>query len=248
MVFDFIREDIAGEIVTAQVQKIRTNLAVEKGITLTLSDRAMQELKSKASGNLENGGRGIGNIVESCLINPLACHLFDNNISAGGSITIDDIRSTENGYALICNGGGEPGTGISARSEGSVSSSEPGSVSGVRQQNPDHGIFGGSEEIRSRNDNHPSVSETAYVVPERTEIKSVSAPEQNQPISDVPGSKPDPVIDSSFSDRDVSGSAREQEPQSLSFSDIFGGLFSDDDNKDQKKKEKKSIDDFLKGD
>jgi DNA polymerase III delta prime subunit len=248
VVFDFIREDIAGEIVTAQVQKIRTNLAVEKGITLTLSDRAMQELKSKASGNLENGGRGIGNIVESCLINPLACHIFDNNISAGGSITIDDIRSTENGYVLICGGGGDPGTGISARSESSVSSSEQGTVSVVRQQNPDSGISGSSGDTRTGNENQPSDTEAVNTVPERADRKTDDNREQSRSESDPAANKPDHVIDPSLSDHDVSGSTREKEPQSLSFNDIFGSLFSEDNNKDQKKKEKKSIDDFLKGD
>ena len=77
VVFDFIRDDIAGEIIASQIRKIRTNLAVEKGITLNVADGAKRLLKYKASGNLENGGRGIGNIVETYLINPLSCYIFD---------------------------------------------------------------------------------------------------------------------------------------------------------------------------
>ena len=62
VVFDFIREDVANDILKAQVNKIIRNLQSEKKITLSLSDAAMEVLRVKAVGNLDNGGRGIGNI------------------------------------------------------------------------------------------------------------------------------------------------------------------------------------------
>lgn len=104
VVFDFIRDDIAGEIIASQIRKIKTNLAVEKSITLNVADGAMRLLKSKACGNLENGGRGIGNIVETYLINPLSCYIFDNNITKGATVNVDDIVTTDNGISLICDG------------------------------------------------------------------------------------------------------------------------------------------------
>ena len=72
VVFDFIREDVAEEILKGQILKITQNLQSEKDIQIILSDAAMETLKNKANSNLENGGRGIGNIVESLLIDPLA--------------------------------------------------------------------------------------------------------------------------------------------------------------------------------
>ena len=48
-------------------------------------------LVSKAIANLGNGGRGIGNIVESLLIDPLSRYLFDENIKGGVTITVNDI-------------------------------------------------------------------------------------------------------------------------------------------------------------
>lgn len=102
VVFDFIRPDVAKQILKAQVNKIVKNLLTEKRIELTLSDIAMGKLEEKALGNLANGGRGIGNIVESLLINPFSRYLFDEDIQGNVKITIDDIDAENMPYALTC--------------------------------------------------------------------------------------------------------------------------------------------------
>lgn len=102
VVFDFIREDVAYDILNSQVNKIIKNLAVEKKITLTISDNAMSTLKEKAIANLDNGGRGIGNIVESLLINPLSRYLFDNEIFSDKTIVIDRIEAEKMPFSLEC--------------------------------------------------------------------------------------------------------------------------------------------------
>ncbi|MBE5837973.1 AAA family ATPase [Butyrivibrio sp.] len=102
VVFDFIRESVAEEILQAQIQKIRTNLETEKGIIVDMSEDAYSVIKSKAMGNLENGGRGIGNIVESTFINPLARYLFDEGIFDKGHIVIKAINAEEMPYTLEC--------------------------------------------------------------------------------------------------------------------------------------------------
>lgn len=102
VVFDFIRPEVAKEILKAQVNKIIKNLMTEKRIDLSLSDVAMGKLETRALGNLANGGRGIGNIVESLLINPLSRYLFDEDIQGNVKITIDDIDAENMPYALTC--------------------------------------------------------------------------------------------------------------------------------------------------
>ena len=72
VVFDFIREEVVDEILLSQIGRIKQNLNEEKEIQLELSDDFYLALKQKACGNLINGGRGIGNMVESELINPLS--------------------------------------------------------------------------------------------------------------------------------------------------------------------------------
>lgn len=102
VVFDFIRPEVAKQILDAQVNKIVRNLATEKGIELVILDKAMSVLVAKALDNLGNGGRGIGNIVESLLINPLARYMFDEEIRNNVKITLKDIDAENMPYALDC--------------------------------------------------------------------------------------------------------------------------------------------------
>lgn len=102
VVFDFIRENVAYDILNSQVNKIIKNLSVEKKITLTISEDAMSTIKAKAIANLDNGGRGIGNIVESLLINPLSRYLFDNEIFSDKTIVIDRIEAEQMPFSLEC--------------------------------------------------------------------------------------------------------------------------------------------------
>lgn len=102
VVFDFIHPDIAKLILDSQVQKIVKNLAVEKHITILLSNTATETLTEEANNNLSNGGRGIGNVVENLLINPLSRYLFDNEIFENAEVTIEEIDTASNPPALIC--------------------------------------------------------------------------------------------------------------------------------------------------
>lgn len=63
------------------------------------ADAAYNYLLEKSLGNLENGGRGIGNVVESCLINPLARYLFEHQDA--NSIHVERIEEKDQLYHLI---------------------------------------------------------------------------------------------------------------------------------------------------
>ena len=102
VVFDFIRPEVAKEILKAQVNKIIKNLMTEKRIDLSLSDIAMGKLEERALGNLANGGRGIGNVVENLLINPLSRYLFDYEIFDNANVRIDNIDVNATPPSLIC--------------------------------------------------------------------------------------------------------------------------------------------------
>ena len=102
VVFDFIRENVAYDILNSQINKLIKKLSVEKKITLTISEDAMSTLKAKAIANLDNGGRGIGNIVESFLINPLSRYLFDSEIFSDKKIVIDRIEAEKMPFSLEC--------------------------------------------------------------------------------------------------------------------------------------------------
>ena len=99
LVFDFIREGSIEPILKKQIRNIATNLWVEKHIRLTVSEGAVNDLKEFAKADLPKGqgGRGIGNMVEEMLINPLARYMFDNAIMRDTSILVEHIwkQSTE---------------------------------------------------------------------------------------------------------------------------------------------------------
>lgn len=95
VVFDFIREDTAKEIANAQINKIFAKIFEQKGIQVILSEDARNYIYKKSFGNLENGGRGIGNVIEKNLINPLSRVIFDENIE-GGTLTVNSIYEKDN--------------------------------------------------------------------------------------------------------------------------------------------------------
>ena len=94
VVYDYIRPNVAKDILSAQINKICQNLMTDKKIDVRLSDKAFNVLQESALKNLQNGGRGIGNVVESLFINPLARYLFDNAIDENAQIIVDDITVT----------------------------------------------------------------------------------------------------------------------------------------------------------
>lgn len=102
VVFDYIRPEVAKLILNSQVNKIVKNLSTDKHIILTISEEAMSVLTEQAVGNLANGGRGVGNIVENLLINPLSRYLFDNEIFNNAKVTIDNIDVAANPPVLEC--------------------------------------------------------------------------------------------------------------------------------------------------
>lgn len=99
VVFDFIRPDVAAAILEAQVARIAGRLQEENRIVLHLEQPAREALLRRVLGNLDNGGRGIGNIVESTLLNPLARYLFEH--PGTEEIRIVDIEGGDEGVRLV---------------------------------------------------------------------------------------------------------------------------------------------------
>lgn len=102
VVFDFIRPEIAEQILTSQIDKIVRNLKLNKNIDLEIQTAAMDVLKEKSISNLDNGGRGIGNIVESIFVNPLSRFMFDNGVFDNAKIVMKSIDGENMPYACDC--------------------------------------------------------------------------------------------------------------------------------------------------
>ena len=102
VVFDFIREDSAIQILNKHIKTIISNVKDTKNIDVKIEESAVSYLKDKSFGNLENGGRGIGNVIEKYLINPLARYIFDNSVQEGVSIKIKNIVEQNKVISLEC--------------------------------------------------------------------------------------------------------------------------------------------------
>jgi energy-coupling factor transporter ATP-binding protein EcfA2 len=76
IVFDFIRADVARDILDAQIAKTLADLA-RQGVTIELAEAVRSALERLCLADLSHGGRGIRNRVEAHLINPLARLLFE---------------------------------------------------------------------------------------------------------------------------------------------------------------------------
>jgi len=98
IVFDYIRENVVQEILDINLCKIFENLQREKGITLHIQDPFREQLLKRSKENLENGGRGIGNVVETILINQLSKVLvkeLDKDIKTITLLDYDEINGLD---------------------------------------------------------------------------------------------------------------------------------------------------------
>lgn len=96
IVFDFIREEAAREILQLKLAAIAENLEREKGVKLDIRNPFREFLLHRASQDLSNGGRGISNMVDTCLVNPLAQVLMKENWASGDTVIIED-KAAEDG-------------------------------------------------------------------------------------------------------------------------------------------------------
>lgn len=93
VVFDFIRPETAREILDAQLANICSAIRQDMNITLNISRTVRGRLLERSLENLANGGRGIGNIVESYLIDPLSRYMFDENKDHDCEITVESYET-----------------------------------------------------------------------------------------------------------------------------------------------------------
>lgn len=101
IVFDFIRPDIAREILHLMIGQVVEDLRTEQGITLSLSANAESQLGGLCLADLGNGGRGIRNQVEVNLVNPLARALFELDPKPGARVVVDGLERAGGTTSLV---------------------------------------------------------------------------------------------------------------------------------------------------
>ncbi len=89
VVFDFIRPEIAMKIIVKNLMVIKTNLKKLKNIDFVFDDEFVIEFfKQCADDNLEMGGRGIVNRIETHIKNGLTNYIFESNKTENCTITV----------------------------------------------------------------------------------------------------------------------------------------------------------------
>jgi ATP-dependent Clp protease ATP-binding subunit ClpB len=92
VVFDFIDRETGERILDLLVRNVAARVEREHGSTLILEPQARAQLAEAALANLDNGGRGIGSVVENALVNPLAREVFARGAAEDG--VVEPLRVT----------------------------------------------------------------------------------------------------------------------------------------------------------
>jgi hypothetical protein len=100
VVFNFIRPDVAALILNGMLKNVVRRLAEEHQLELILPDAIRAQLLDLCTRDLSNGGRGIGNALESVFINPLARALFAIDLEGRAQVTVAAIEEQEKVFSV----------------------------------------------------------------------------------------------------------------------------------------------------
>ena len=93
VVFDFIRRPVAVEIIDLMLDNIIERVEDSTGSTIVISAQARDQIHGLATADLTFGGRGIGNVLESRFVNPLARALFAWGPSPAEQVEVVEVSS-----------------------------------------------------------------------------------------------------------------------------------------------------------
>lgn len=101
VVFNFITPDSARQILDGMLSNVAARVRAEHRLELSVSAKARERIESWCLKDLSNGGRGIGNRLESILINPLARALFQGEARAEGDrISVEDVVENDRVFSV----------------------------------------------------------------------------------------------------------------------------------------------------
>lgn len=103
VVYDFIRPDTAEGILHKQIRSHLDGIRNDMDVDVEIKSAAVDALRSLAMepSVLENGGRGIRNLVEAVLYTQLTRFLYDHDVHAGNRIVVRDISVDASGTAEL---------------------------------------------------------------------------------------------------------------------------------------------------
>ncbi|MCR5348658.1 MAG: AAA family ATPase [Bacilli bacterium] len=104
IVFEYIDEKTAYEIMEKQLDGIISNAAgQDRHIEISFGDKAKQSLRVEIAKHLADGGRGVGNVIEKFVLNPISAHVAAELLAGRevSSLQIEDIKIEDSRGTLI---------------------------------------------------------------------------------------------------------------------------------------------------
>lgn len=99
VVFDFVHPDVGAQIALNNLHNLARTLRETQDVELSWTKEVEHRIRDRACENLEFGGRGVGSVVESMVVNPLARAMFALD-SAPRTIIIRGIDEDETGWSV----------------------------------------------------------------------------------------------------------------------------------------------------
>lgn len=101
VVFNFIGADSAKQILDGMIANVVSRVKTEHKLDLGISPVALEKITSWCLKDLANGGRGIGNRLESILVNPLSRALFEGESrEAGSKAVVEEVTETNRVFSV----------------------------------------------------------------------------------------------------------------------------------------------------
>ncbi|MDZ7276636.1 MAG: AAA family ATPase [candidate division KSB1 bacterium] len=103
VVFNYIKPEVMAQIIKKILGQIVKDARERLHLELDFAPAVIQHLHDAAVQNLEMGGRGAGNLIETVIVNPLARRLFDYGEKLPNRLGITGIHQNQHGqYELEC--------------------------------------------------------------------------------------------------------------------------------------------------
>jgi ATP-dependent Clp protease ATP-binding subunit ClpB len=95
VVFNFITPEVAEQIFDGMLKNVARRLHDEFKLRLSMPAEVRTALLTRCTRDLANGGRGIGNQIESSFVNPLSRALFELDLEGKERIAVTGVSETD---------------------------------------------------------------------------------------------------------------------------------------------------------
>ena len=101
VVFNFIASEVATLIFDGMLKNVTRRVQEEHRLALEMPPPVREKLLGLCTRDLSNGGRGIGNALESVFINPLARALFMLDLEGRERVSVTDIVERDKVFSVL---------------------------------------------------------------------------------------------------------------------------------------------------